>query len=127
MWASQWGDTGLIRTAANGHHDVVGLLLDRGADVEAKNNVSGLLPCIRRNNVLLLPAGSRHSRPVDATCVDYNVAPGPRGRAIGGCGVGDDRQCLLWGLQVREYPATGMRCDCLGVSSFGYCRMAELR
>ena len=39
-WTSQWGWTALIRAAWSGHCDVVGLLLDRGADIEAKDSVS---------------------------------------------------------------------------------------
>ena len=44
LWTSQYGWTALIAAADNGHHDVVGLLLDRGADMEAKDNVSRPLP-----------------------------------------------------------------------------------
>ena len=40
LWTSQNGYTALIVAAECGHRDVVGLLLDRGADMEAKNNVS---------------------------------------------------------------------------------------
>ena len=40
LWTSQNGYTALIVAAECGHRDVVGLLLDRGADMEAKNEVS---------------------------------------------------------------------------------------
>ena len=39
LWTSQVGYTALMLAAANGHHDVTGLLLDRGADMEAKTKV----------------------------------------------------------------------------------------
>ena len=38
--ASQYGATALVAAARRGHKDMVELLLDRGADLEAKNNVS---------------------------------------------------------------------------------------
>ena len=44
LWTSQFGYTALIGAAYYGHRDVVGLLLDRGADMEAKDNVSRPLP-----------------------------------------------------------------------------------
>ena len=37
--ASQYGGTALVLAASGGHKDVVELLLDRGADLEAKNTV----------------------------------------------------------------------------------------
>ena len=37
--ASQDGSTALMVAAMRGHSDTVGLLLDRGADMEAKNKV----------------------------------------------------------------------------------------
>ena len=39
LWTSQEGWTALVWAADEGHLDVVGLLLDRGADIEAKDNV----------------------------------------------------------------------------------------
>ena len=50
-WESQFGDTALTAAVKAGHTDTVKLLLDRGADLEAKSRVSletGLLrtgPC----------------------------------------------------------------------------------
>ena len=38
--ASQNGFTALVQAASGGHKDVVELLLDRGADLEAKDSVS---------------------------------------------------------------------------------------
>ena len=47
--ASQGGATSLVRAASGGHTDTVELLLDRGADLEAKKNVMlprlFILPC----------------------------------------------------------------------------------
>ena len=40
LWTLQDGLTALLRAASVGHSGLVGLLLDRGADVEAKDNVS---------------------------------------------------------------------------------------
>ena len=40
--ALQDGLTALLHAADSGHSDVVGLLLDRGANMEAKDNVSRL-------------------------------------------------------------------------------------
>ncbi len=40
VWALQYGDTALIMSSHNGHVEAMALLLDRGADLEAKDNVS---------------------------------------------------------------------------------------
>ena len=44
MWCgfaiSQYGEALIILAAQRGHRDMVELLLDRGADLEAKDNVS---------------------------------------------------------------------------------------
>ena len=40
LWTSQAGWTALILAAGNSHRDVAGLLLDHGANIEAKNDVS---------------------------------------------------------------------------------------
>ena len=46
----QDGDSALVRAASRGHQDTVELLLDRGADLEAKNTVNfprvHSLPCL---------------------------------------------------------------------------------
>ena len=53
LWTSQNGQTALIKAAAFGRHDVAGLLLDRGADMEAKDDVSRLAS---------LPSAEMHGR-----------------------------------------------------------------
>ena len=40
MYTMQWGNTPLHKAATGGHFEAVKLLLDRGASVDAKNNVS---------------------------------------------------------------------------------------
>ena len=40
MYSHQNGETALIYTADRGHADNVKLLIEAGADIEAKNNVS---------------------------------------------------------------------------------------
>ena len=39
VWALQYGYTALIVSAWSGHVEAMALLLDRGADLEAKNKV----------------------------------------------------------------------------------------
>ena len=46
---SQDGSTALVLAAWSGHKDTVELLLDRGADLEAKNGVSAAAVCLLRN------------------------------------------------------------------------------
>ena len=46
---SQYGYTALVLAASGGHTDMVELLLDRGADLEAKNGVSAAAVCLLRN------------------------------------------------------------------------------
>ena len=41
LTAWQYGYTALIYASMKGHEAVCGLLVDKGADIEAKNNVSG--------------------------------------------------------------------------------------
>ena len=40
MYSHQYGETPLIYTADRGHSDHVKLLIEAGADITAKNNVS---------------------------------------------------------------------------------------
>ena len=74
--------------AANGHKDVAALLLERGADKEAKGNVSGPNAC----GALCCPPPHKCEREVSHTCTCVNMstrvptllAPKgrPRGRAL---------------------------------------------
>ena len=73
LWASQLGYTALIRAARKGNNCVVGLLLDRGADMEAKDNVSRSLPSSPN-----LPG--RAARLGRAHC--HSVGPRPRRGAM---------------------------------------------
>ncbi len=43
--ASQYGATALVWAASGGYKDTVELLLDRGADLEAKDSVSAAAMC----------------------------------------------------------------------------------
>ena len=45
VWALQYGDTALIMASHNGHVEAMALLLDRGADLEAKNRVRAAAMC----------------------------------------------------------------------------------
>ncbi|CAE7940316.1 unnamed protein product, partial [Symbiodinium sp. KB8] len=47
--ASQGGLTALVKAAQGGHKDTVKLLVDRGADLEAKNSVSAAAVCLLRD------------------------------------------------------------------------------
>ena len=53
-WTLQDGDTALLCAARSGKVEAVALLLDRGADLEAKNDVSFLVvpPACRRAGVV---------------------------------------------------------------------------
>ena len=44
LWTLQVGQTAMLAAANHGHRDVVGLLLDRGANMKAKTRVSQPLP-----------------------------------------------------------------------------------
>ena len=46
---SQCGNTALVWASKGGHKDTVELLLDRGADLEAKHHVSAAAVCLLRN------------------------------------------------------------------------------
>ena len=41
----QWGNTALIKASYKGHKEVAKLLVDHGADVNIKNDVSIYHPC----------------------------------------------------------------------------------
>ncbi len=62
---SQYGSTALVRASARGHTDMVELLLDRGADLEARDRVSAVMVC----------ASLR-----DGTAPGVSGGPGPRWR-----------------------------------------------
>ncbi len=44
--SSQDGATALVWAAARGHKDIIELLLDRGADLEAQDSVSAVMVCL---------------------------------------------------------------------------------
>jgi ankyrin repeat protein len=46
FWLFQIGNTSIIFAAANGHTEIVKLLLDAGADVNMKNNVRKILDIV---------------------------------------------------------------------------------
>ena len=46
---SQDGATALVRAASRGHKDTVELLLDRGADLEAEDEVKSAAVCLLRD------------------------------------------------------------------------------
>ncbi len=54
---SQDDDTALVRAAAGGHTDTVELLLDRGADLEAKDHVGAATVCVLRHGTAAGVAG----------------------------------------------------------------------
>ena len=60
--ASQGGRMALILAAGRGHKDTVELLLDRGADLEAKDEVSASAVCVAAPRAALGVTGGRVGR-----------------------------------------------------------------
>ena len=54
---SQYGSTALVRAAAGGHKDMVELLADRGADLEARSLVGVATVCALRHGTAAGVAG----------------------------------------------------------------------
>ncbi len=79
--ASQDGYTVLVKAAQGGHKDTVELLLDRGADLEAKGRVSAATVCCCATG-----RAGRLGRAGGRVGADADV-PGRRGRVAGRCGL----------------------------------------
>ena len=58
----QRGATALVLAASGGHTDMVELLLDRGADLEAKDRVSAATVCVAAPRAALGVTGGRVGR-----------------------------------------------------------------
>ena len=59
---SQYDGTALVQAASGGHTDMVELLLDRGADVKAKDEVSAAAVCVAAPRAALGVTGGRVGR-----------------------------------------------------------------
>ena len=93
VWALQAGETALFWAARTGKVKGMALLLDRGADLEAKNKVSpsAAPPACRLASVLLggnaASSSGRRGRPA-ARAAGPGARTGER-RARGGCGAAE--------------------------------------